>query len=395
MLQFCNAEPETVPVSALIGIVFGLVVVYGIYIGRTKYKGQKQWIALALAGIISICASLALVSAVYFIDTVWKHESGIDVVKLFAIFFCIWLLGICLPLHALYWHYTKQKVAESHALGGRQHSYKYKTKLFAPSMFSTIIQQEQEQALEQQQQPRTTQGNDNEKNGASPRESKSIIANSPEENGDDDLQLTVNDGADAHTDNFLENETDEAVDAATTGDNKEDNNGGTSSSEKDGNEKAGDEEAAVILKQIEEMERTETTMRLIRLHCCCGGRKQRTCLETVWSLFKWSILTFVNCLFLYIVIVNIGATREMAFVRAYLPPAIEFLYPPEYNIGPVCAWSEPTVNGTIQTFATAQDAYNANYSVVHCGACGSCSNWNDLSIQWTTRTHLAQTAQEW
>lgn len=45
------------------------------------------------------------------------------------------------------------------------------------------------------------------------------------------------------------------------------------------------------------------------------------------------------------------------------------------------------------TFSTPEEAISQNFSIVHCGACAACSNWNDLRLQWTTRTHLAFDAQ--
>jgi len=97
---------------------------------------------------------------------------------------------------------------------------------------------------------------------------------------------------------------------------------------------------------------------------------------------------------LYLTIVNIGATAQQKNVRAALPGTFAQLYPPEFKIGPICAWNESTPNADIQTFDTIDEVYAANYSVVHCGACGACSNWNDLSLQWTTRTFLAEEAQK-
>jgi hypothetical protein len=60
----------------------------------------------------------------------------------------------------------------------------------------------------------------------------------------------------------------------------------------------------------------------------------------------------------------------------------------------MCAWNEASPNGTIRTFETLQEVYDANWTVIHCGACGACSNWNDLSIQWTTRHDLADTSKK-
>lgn len=56
------------------------------------------------------------------------------------------------------------------------------------------------------------------------------------------------------------------------------------------------------------------------------------------------------------------------------------------NTGEVCAYDERC--GHIETFPSREAAHDANYSVVHCGRCSGCSNWNDLRIQWTTRVRL-------
>ena len=84
---------------------------------------------------------------------------------------------------------------------------------------------------------------------------------------------------------------------------------------------------------------------------------------------------------------------------------------PAMNEGPVCAFDEKVTSlpiysptcvavgycllspltislilcqcGNIQTFASKEDAGSANYTIAHCGACGSCSNWNDFALQPT------------
>jgi hypothetical protein len=408
MLQFCNASPETIPVSAVIGIAFGFVVFYGVYVGRTKWKAQKQCIALFLAGTISVFAALALASGVYYIDTVWKHDTGIDVNTLIAISFFVWLLVVCVPVHVLLWYNTKRKVAECTA-GGRQYSYKYKTQMFEPTLFAQIQLEEQQRGeakRQQQQQPINGDDDNDKKDGRAPGENKEDITNAAEDSGDDDVYIKVDEGVvDAQGDKPQGKDEEGAVAAAVGNDKDEDANAierNENGKTEEGIDKARENEEDLLMKQIQELEQTETTWSLIRLHCCCcrgvvkdGERKPKTCLEKVLSVCKWAISLAVNGIFLYLVIVNIGATQQMATVRAHLPPAFEFLYPPEYNTGPICAWSEPTANATIQTFDTAQDAYNANFSIVHCGVCGSCSTWNDLRIQWTTRSVLAKMGQEW
>uniref|UniRef100_A0A7S4AHW5 Transmembrane protein n=1 Tax=Pseudo-nitzschia australis TaxID=44445 RepID=A0A7S4AHW5_9STRA len=103
-----------------------------------------------------------------------------------------------------------------------------------------------------------------------------------------------------------------------------------------------------------------------------------------------------SLLFLYMTLVNIGATHQQNIVRLSLNDAFELLYPPDYHTGKMCAWSEKSPDGHIRTFDTLQEVYDTdrNYTVIHCGECGACSNWNDLSLQWTTRTFLAKVSKK-
>jgi len=61
----------------------------------------------------------------------------------------------------------------------------------------------------------------------------------------------------------------------------------------------------------------------------------------------------------------------------------------------MCAWEKnadglkPGPNSTIKQFDTVQEVQDANYEIIHCGACGACSNWNDIQLQYTTRKVLA------
>mmetsp|Transcript_5713 Transcript_5713/g.13886 ORF Transcript_5713/g.13886 Transcript_5713/m.13886 type:complete len:576 (+) Transcript_5713:184-1911(+) len=145
--------------------------------------------------------------------------------------------------------------------------------------------------------------------------------------------------------------------------------------------------------------------------CCCLSKyAQRHVPEPRLSTFKqekvsWSWKTWVvlkrvlwyalSGLLLYMTIVNIGSTQQQSKARDALGPAWEFLYPENYQTGPMCGWNETTPNADIRTFTSLQAVYDANYTVAHCGACGDCSNWNDLRIQWTTRSELAAISKKW
>merc|ERR1712238_222086 len=109
--------------------------------------------------------------------------------------------------------------------------------------------------------------------------------------------------------------------------------------------------------------------------------------------FCWYVLSFF---FLFLTVINIGASFEQCKALNNLQSAFQQLYPPDYLTGTMCAWDNkdgrPGPHSTIQTFATVQDVEDANYEIIHCGACGACSNWNDLQLQYTTTKYLASIA---
>uniref|UniRef100_A0A7S4EM18 Uncharacterized protein n=2 Tax=Pseudo-nitzschia australis TaxID=44445 RepID=A0A7S4EM18_9STRA len=103
---------------------------------------------------------------------------------------------------------------------------------------------------------------------------------------------------------------------------------------------------------------------------------------------------FMSLAALFFTIVNILATREQCKARSALVDTFEVLYPPDYLTGKMCAWDKPGPNATIKTFESPQDAENANFEIVHCGACGNCSNWNDITLQYTSREVLAAVSKK-
>ena len=122
----------------------------------------------------------------------------------------------------------------------------------------------------------------------------------------------------------------------------------------------------------------------------------RSTCENVIFFAGWIFYGIVCSSHIYLAIINIGASLEQNSVRDALPGTFELLYPSNYTTGAMCAWNESsTPNGDIRTFDTLDEVYASNYSVIHCGSCANCSNWNDLSLQWTTKTYLAEVAQKW
>jgi len=112
----------------------------------------------------------------------------------------------------------------------------------------------------------------------------------------------------------------------------------------------------------------------------------------VLKRFAWYLL---SAFFLFFTVVNIGASYQQCAAKNALGPTFAVLYPPDYLDATMCAWDEPGPNATIKTFDTLQDVRDANYKVVHCGACGTCSNWNDIELQYTSRKVLAGITKVW
>jgi hypothetical protein len=133
--------------------------------------------------------------------------------------------------------------------------------------------------------------------------------------------------------------------------------------------------------------------------CCRRRRHYQAPRQKGWSLLvmilKWTLWTLACSLHLSFVIVNIGASYQQNKVRGALIGTYEKLYPGNYTTGAMCAWDEASPDADIRTFHSFQDVMDVEYTVIHCGDCGYCSNWNDLNLQWTTRDYLAKKAKDW
>ncbi|KAL7554784.1 hypothetical protein ACHAWF_018323 [Thalassiosira exigua] len=132
-------------------------------------------------------------------------------------------------------------------------------------------------------------------------------------------------------------------------------------------------------------------------------KEKKTPTPTTWSLFKkrlfapsdlvvfaryeYYISVFVSLASLFVVVVNIGATKQMNVVRKHYHTVHNTLYG-EMALGPVCAFDK--IGGTATTFDSRDAAHSAGYTIAHCGACGQCSTWQDLRLQYTTRNYLAK-----
>mmetsp|Transcript_1330 Transcript_1330/g.2809 ORF Transcript_1330/g.2809 Transcript_1330/m.2809 type:complete len:296 (-) Transcript_1330:243-1130(-) len=107
----------------------------------------------------------------------------------------------------------------------------------------------------------------------------------------------------------------------------------------------------------------------------------------MFSRFEYYSGVLVSLASLLVVIVNIGATKQMDVVRKHFHHVHDTMYG-HMEVGPVCAFDE--TGGIVTTFESGDAARSAGYNVAHCGACGQCSTWQDFRLQFTTRNYLAK-----
>jgi hypothetical protein len=109
----------------------------------------------------------------------------------------------------------------------------------------------------------------------------------------------------------------------------------------------------------------------------------KPCCKVLHSLawFVWSTLVLFS---LWLVVVNITATKQANEARDLLPDVFEELY--RYiDLGSVCAFDNKGADSNISTFPDKDAAHEAGFLILHCGAC-----WHNLSREYLTRNLLAK-----
>ena len=483
-LQFCNASPETVPVSAILGLLAGFAVFYGVYKARTTYKKYKKQLALSFTVILSLCASTAFGYGMYYIQTVWEQDNGFNKNHVLVSMFFAWAI-LCVVLNYFIWRYqikkTQRLMQESENLDYLHDDMKFKTEMFVP----------RKQRGDLCNTPSTSGGSNNNNNSkpvlpdddgegddvaegaplskqATKKETghteklssafaesssklghgKEVVVNvnqdlEKQQASHDNTELEVSlldvgvngnhsdttmNGGDSPDDRIQQQKNDTTEnDDDIIANNKNQTNGTTTddinhaeNSEEttslEGGHEVEKEKLEEMMKLVKATEESESIYKMIgkkcpsccRRRCCCcvcpkelkeeteeEERESKSCGMMTLNIFKGFVVFIVNLFCIYFTVVNIGATNEQIVVRINLPSATRALYPPDYQNGTMCAWDEATPNGTIKTFDTLEEVYDAGWSVVHCEACSNCSNWNDMKIQWETRETMAAQAQRW
>lgn len=409
LIMFYNGvTAATIPLSAVIGIAIGFAISCGIYLGRTRFKEHKVKIAAVMSTILSILSSLATASGCIWIQTVWGRDMTQNEIILGVVAFVLWFL-VQLGVHYLQWKISQRVQALK-----RHISEKYKTILFEPG--DALVKRlrgsrgkvDGEEDLEFDPTDET---------GGRKSQSASSNALQEEKRVADDAVEGPQD-AEINLDKRKDNEEEEEEESPTLADDIDaglavaetvtgiveafgpSNEGGTLPLEEMGLDlpKGQDEDppslCSLFLGKI--------------CGCCCSccacssccnqgqstevGFSPLSSLDSFVKFVKWILWTVVSVFFLFLTTVNIGATSQVDAVNANLPITEAALYT-NMDAGPVCAFNNLGSNSTISTFSSLAEANQAGFSVLHCGACGHCSTWDNLRIEYTTRHNLAAMAK--
>jgi hypothetical protein len=109
------------------------------------------------------------------------------------------------------------------------------------------------------------------------------------------------------------------------------------------------------------------------------GRLSRYASRPIWSI--------LILLYLFVVVLMIGAYVENA--NAAQAPDTKY----NFVLETVCAFNPLDPAASYVTFEHKQEAIEAGFAVLHCGACAQCSNPDDIAKYVTTRKTVAKSAK--
>jgi len=441
---YCGVQKITIPLSIVCGALFGFWMMWAVFVVHAKYIHHRNIVSFSTILILSIISALTFTRGMAWIQVIWKLNILKDEDALLVISFFAWL-GVLALVHALFiWHtlrteerntidgsnnnQTDQEGAAAtdngeNGLAGNEVTGKltkttsspilrrlssnvanptlrrnssYCAYVFDPrthfvdgkcqfsdhpvledafekdrhgSIDSNMIQRSQNASFGGEEQP----------------DAMAVgIGNNDGEDSDHFIETPV--AADGYTvgkDSVMEVDQDEIYSNACCPNNTT-NGDGRNNPNKTNN--------ACSSQDV-------TTK---RKHCCrptccevfiCNSPEYKQ-LSRFWRVVCWIkiiVIALAYLLFLYFVIVSICATDQIASTRAGLPAVQEEIYN-HMNEGPVCAFDNRGANSNITTFEDKEAAHGAGFMIVHCGACGACSSWDNLRVEYITRDNMASLA---
>ncbi|KAL3796891.1 hypothetical protein HJC23_008844 [Cyclotella cryptica] len=415
---YCGSNGMSVVCSMLLGVVVGFILMWFVFMVHKKYIHHRNVVASSTIFILVAISSLTFVRGMAWIQVVWRKHIFDDDDALLAISFFSWLV-LLISVHMLFlWHTVKVEKKKRNADVRRD------------DVENDRIDDNQEDTAEMVDVinlPRTRKIN----------KSPSVVAGLPRQpsysshlfdprthfkdgNGrfsemsefvsldgcDSASVLSVEQQLNHEEEGFAQVEiivgdlTEEAESIMNPG--KYEIDGGACNSELVKSDKFEEEDLSCLCAEDDVIKLKTSAQRFFtRKHpvwcevfVCFSPEYRQSSLP--WKIVCWVkifIISMTHMLFLYFVIVCIGATAQVNNTKAKLPYVHKAIYK-HMNEGPVCAFDNRGPDSNITTFADENAAHEAGFLVLHCGACGACSSWENLKIEYTTRNTMSELANE-
>lgn len=389
---YCGSNMASLVFSMFLGVLIGFMLMWIIFLTHRKYDRHRNIVAFSSIFILIAISSLVFVRGIAWIQVVWRQYIFEDEDALLTISFFLWLV-ILISIHLLFlWHTIKVEKnsrgtpndnASMDDVEDMDSSYRSGMMRRTSSFVAGLPRKPSHPS--QLFDPRS-HWKDGEKckfsemsefGSINGDDSASILNDDQEDNGKGStvVEMVGNDlvqKAESRKDNG--NNVDTNIDGART------------------NESQRDYHASHQKRTPDAVQAKRRCPSFCQVCTCYSPEYKESSL--LWKTLVWIkviVITLAHLLFLYFVIVCIGATAQANQARDKLPFVYEAIYN-HMNEGPVCAFDNQGSNSNITTFEDVDAAHDAGFLVLHCGACGACSNWEDLKLEWTTRDTISELA---
>ena len=392
---YCGVLPGTIPFSMTIGSITGLVLMWCIFLVHDRHRNHRNIVAFVTIFVFSVISSLLFVRGMAWIQVIWNLTLMEDEDAFLVVSFFGWLVFM-MGVHVLFvWNTLRMekiyKEEEESEIGGEVNNENL-----------SMIGEGGDNGDKS-----NGEGEDgNENDGREPTEAIVIPIqgrSKMKRTGSYDSFLFDPRFQDDSFRGFKErmDENDKAVGLSPSrsmgtfmmygSDAIETStpvipNGATCESNNDKTTTTNEQQVAV--KQSKQRPDWHT------LFTCCTP--EYTKMSRFWKSITWIkggaiAITYLLCL--YFVMVTMIATRQISNTKENLFSVRKALYETQ-NEGPVCAFDNLGAASNITTFDNKEAAHEAGFLVLHCGACGACSTWENLIIEYTTRNNMAALANK-
>jgi hypothetical protein len=373
----------TIPLSMIAGICFGVAISIVASLARRKEDKWFHIIVIILISAIVLFSSVNCGDGVHFIALVWDsiddRDESIWGIASFAI--CLSIEGLC---HVASWVMSIRMKKSMHMKADLRASLSKENR---PRMAASLIFEAMGKKSDSSNESRKQSTKDSSRVGSVNEGSEGCTGIA-----DDEVNADVKAAIDAvSSSSFSESE---SLGEPKKDKDPEDPSESDSEEPEASNNMTDEDDLAYSSEKTKKDDRAYEIPTYSQMFCsywtCCGcaRREHETRSETVWSFLQCIVWWVLVVFSLTIVIVNLGSTTQQENARKELPYVSEALYN-NINEGPVCAFDNKGEESNITTFRDREAAHAAGFLVLHCGACGACSDWDNLRQEYVTRKTLA------